>query len=97
MIADSDDEDDEKPKSKKRKGGASNDTGDELVPVTIQMQQAVTLSFSLKYLTNFAKAAPLCPKVALHMSSEVPLLCEFAFDNGHVRYYLAPKLDDNDE
>lgn len=76
-VADDDDEDDddEKPKNKKRKtaGGASSG-GDEMVPVRIQLQQSVSLTFSLKYLSNFAKAAPLCKEVALHMSNEVPLL-----------------------
>jgi proliferating cell nuclear antigen len=97
-VADSDDEDDE-PKSKKRKGAAGGSSGDsETIPVRIQLQQSVTLTFSLKYLSNFAKATPLCREVALHMAHDVPLLCEFAFDNGHVRYYLAPKLnDDGDE
>jgi len=72
---DEDDDDDEKPKNKKRKaGGASASGGDEMVPVRIQLQQSVSLTFSLKYLSNFAKAAPLCKEVALHMSNEVPLL-----------------------
>ncbi len=31
------------------------------------------------------------------MSNEVPLLCEFGFENGYVRFYLAPKLSEDDE
>ncbi|CDS00849.1 hypothetical protein [Sporisorium scitamineum] len=61
------------------------------------MQQAVNLTFSLKYLSNFAKAAPLADEVQLHMSNEVPLLCEFGFENGYVRFYLAPKLSEDDD
>lgn len=78
-----DDEDDDKPKSKKRKaGGASGGASgsDEMVPVRIQLQQSVSLTFSLKYLSNFAKAAPLCKEVALHMSNEVPLLVSTEVD-----------------
>lgn len=73
---DDEEEDEEKPKSKKRKtgGAAGSSSGEEMVPVRIQLQQSVSLTFSLKYLSNFAKAAPLCKEVALHMSNEVPLL-----------------------
>jgi proliferating cell nuclear antigen len=82
-VADDDDEDedDEKPKSKKRKAGgaAGSSSGEEVVPVRIQLQQSVSLTFSLKYLSNFAKAAPLCKEVALHMSNEVPLLVSLTF------------------
>ena len=85
------------------------------------------MTFSLKYLSNFAKAAPLADEVQLHMSNEVPLLvryppstrlsllsaltkplgfclhssffyqCEFSFENGYVRFYLAPKLSEDDD
>lgn len=95
---DDDDEDDDKPSKKKRKtaGGSSGEDGG-MVPVTIELQQSVNLTFSHKYLSNFAKAAPLSNSVALHMLNEVPLLVEFGFENGHVRFYLAPKLSDDDE
>ncbi|KAE8221941.1 hypothetical protein CF319_g4784 [Tilletia indica] len=96
------DEDEEvKPKARKRKrageGGSSKSGGggDGEVPVSIDLQQNVNLTFSLKYLNNFAKAAPLSNAVALHLSGEVPLLVEFSFENGHVRFYLAPKLADD--
>ncbi|RUS33035.1 proliferating cell nuclear antigen, C-terminal domain-containing protein [Jimgerdemannia flammicorona] len=60
---------------------------------TIELQQSVTLTFSLKYLQNFTKATPLSTRVTLSMSNEVPLLVEYKLDNlGYVRYYLAPKI-----
>lgn len=73
---DDDDEDEEDKKAKKKRKTASGSAagGEDTVPVRIQLQQSVSLTFSLKYLTNFAKAAPLCKEVALHMSNEVPLL-----------------------
>jgi len=81
-VADDEEEEDDdgKPKSKKRKtgGAAGSSSGEEVVPVRIQLQQSVSLTFSLKYLSNFAKAAPLCKEVALHMSNEVPLLVSCA-------------------
>lgn len=32
------------------------------------------------------------PDAQLHMSNEVPLLVEYPFAAGHIRYYLAPKI-----
>ncbi|KAL2917255.1 proliferating cell nuclear antigen [Polyrhizophydium stewartii] len=63
---------------------------------TIELQQTVSLTFSLKYLNNFAKATPLSKTVTLSMSSEYPLLVEYKVnDIGFIRYYLAPKMDDS--
>jgi len=60
---------------------------------TIELKQSVTLTFSLKYLSNFTKATPLSSRVTLSMSGEVPLLVEYKLDAlGYVRYYLAPKI-----
>jgi proliferating cell nuclear antigen len=62
------------------------------IGVSIVLQQHVSLTFSLKYLQNFAKSAPLAEKVTLNMSNEVPLLVAFDFEQGHINYYLAPKV-----
>lgn len=87
-----DEDDADKPTKKRRTdAGASSSTGG-VVPVEIQLEKAVALTFSVQYLVNFTKAAPLSSAVTLHMADKVPLLVEFAFENGHVRYYLAPKL-----
>ena len=88
------------------------------------MNQAVTLTFSLKYLVNFSKSSSLSKKVQLMMSNDVPLLVStaswfsirhapacsgrqlladipnflqisFDFSQGHIRYYLAPKIGDD--
>ena len=37
------------------------------------MNQAVSLTFALRYLNYFAKATPLSPQVTLSMSQDVPL------------------------
>lgn len=66
--------------------------------VTIEMQEACTLTFALRYLNFFCKATPLSGQVSLSMSSEVPLVVEYKIgDMGHVRYYLAPKIEDEAE
>ncbi|BGP55080.1 hypothetical protein JCM8202_004339 [Rhodotorula sphaerocarpa] len=76
-------------KNKSKSDGPAAEDG-----VRINLQQAVALTFSIKYLSNFAKSTPLAERVRLHMSNEVPLLVEYAFDQGHIRFYLAPKIAD---
>ncbi|KAF9939395.1 proliferating cell nuclear antigen [Modicella reniformis] len=61
----------------------------------IELQQNVSLNFSLKYLTNFTKATPLSTRVSLSMSGEVPLLVEYKMEAGYIRYYLAPKIGED--
>ncbi|KAJ9097779.1 hypothetical protein QFC20_006125 [Naganishia adeliensis] len=78
-------------RAKKAKDG--EDDGE--VGVSIILQQSVSLTFSLKYLLNFAKSAPLSKTVTLNMSNEVPLLVAFEFSQGHINYYLAPKIGDD--
>lgn len=66
--------------------------------VIIDMQEAVSLNFALRYLNFFTKATPLSPQVSLSMSADVPLVVEYKIANmGYIRYYLAPKIEDNEE
>lgn len=63
--------------------------------VAIELENPVTLTFALKYLNNFAKATPLSPTVRLCMSNNHPLCVEYTMkDTGHIRYYLAPKIEE---
>lgn len=63
--------------------------------ITIEMGNAVSLTFALKYLNNFAKATPLSPTVQLCMSNNHPLCIEYPMSGvGHIRYYLAPKIEE---
>jgi len=65
--------------------------------VTIEMQEPVTLAFACRYLNMFTKASVLSSQVCLSMSPEVPLVVEYNIGEiGHVRYYLAPKIEDED-
>ncbi|KAG8337458.1 proliferating cell nuclear antigen [Homalodisca vitripennis] len=65
--------------------------------VTIEMQEPVTLTFACRYLNSFTKATPLSNQVTLSMSADVPLVVEYKIgDIGHIRYYLAPKIEDED-
>ncbi|KAJ8468801.1 hypothetical protein ONZ51_g9414 [Trametes cubensis] len=84
-----------KPAKKAKKDAESDDDDDDFDGVRIEMNQAVTLTFSLKYLVNFSKSSALSKKVQLMMSNDVPLLVSYGFNQGHIRYYLAPKIGDD--
>lgn len=65
--------------------------------VTIEMKDAIVLNFSLRYLNFFTKATSLSPYIRLSMAPGVPLVVEYPIENlGHIRYYLAPKLDEDE-
>ncbi|KAF8585994.1 proliferating cell nuclear antigen [Ramaria rubella] len=77
-----------------KKAKKSGDDGGDSGGVAIEMSQAVNLTFSLKYLVNFAKSSSLVDTVVLKMHSEVPLLVAYHFGQGSIQYYLAPKIGD---
>jgi len=65
--------------------------------VTIDLQEPCAQSFAIKYLESFCKATPLSSTVTLKMHDESPLVVEYEVgDMGYIRYYLAPKIDDEE-
>ena len=59
----------------------------------IELNNSVSLQFSLKYLMNFTKGTPLSDQVMLGLSENMPLLVEYKMDDaGCIRFYLAPKV-----
>jgi proliferating cell nuclear antigen len=65
--------------------------------VDISLTEPVNLTFSLKYLVNFCKAAGLANQVKISLSNEVPLLVEYNLSgSSYLRFYLAPKIGDED-
>ena len=74
-----------------------NEEDDEDEQVLIQLTEPVSQTFALRYLTSFTKATSLSKSVTISMGKEVPLVTEYKIDNfGYVRYYLAPKIDDDE-
>ena len=71
-----------------------------MIPTLLQvidLHEPVTLTFALRYLNSFSKATPLASSVVLSMSKELPIMVEYKIsDMGHVRFYLAPKIDDDE-
>jgi proliferating cell nuclear antigen len=75
------------------KHNTSVDKEDEAV--VIEMQEPVSLNFAHRYLNMFTKATPLGPTVTLSMSPDIPIVVEYPIETcGYVRFYLAPKIDD---
>ncbi|KAH0623043.1 hypothetical protein JD844_030947 [Phrynosoma platyrhinos] len=76
----------------------TSDVDKEEEAVTIEMNEPVQLTFALRYLNFFTKATPLSSTVTLSMSADVPLVVEYKIaDMGHLKYYLAPKIEDQEE
>merc|ERR1712113_1334198 len=64
--------------------------------VSLSVFEPVNATFALRYLVNFAKAAPLSVAVELGLGPDAPLLVKFNLetcDNGYMQFYLAPKID----
>ncbi|KAK9376146.1 proliferating cell nuclear antigen, N-terminal domain-containing protein [Lipomyces chichibuensis] len=60
----------------------------------IDLSEPVSLTLSTKYLLNFCKATGLSQQVTLKLADENPILVEYPLSAGHLRFYLAPKLDE---
>jgi len=74
--------------------GASDKEEDQVI---IDMEEPVELTFALRYLNFFTKATSLGPTVILSMSPEVPIVVEYPIEEmGHIKYYLAPKIDEDE-
>lgn len=64
--------------------------------VVIDMEEPVELNFALRYLNFFTKATPLSASVIISMSPDVPVVVEYPIEDvGYVKYYLAPKIDED--
>ncbi len=75
---------------------ASADSKDE--STIINIEEPVNLTFALKYLNIFCKSTSLATSVTLSLSKENPLLVSYQFhDHGYIRFYLAPKIDDEEK
>lgn len=70
--------------------------------VRIENQESVTKKFSCKYLKSLTIARDLSNHVRLSMSANGPLVVEYIIHDsndrnvGYIRYYLAPKIDNEE-
>lgn len=66
--------------------------------IEIKTEQDIASSFALKYLNFFSKATPLTSMLTLMLSPNMPMVLEYAIEGvGHVRYYLAPNNEIENE
>ncbi|GER34954.1 proliferating cell nuclear antigen [Striga asiatica] len=64
----------------------------------IEMEKPVTQTFALRYMNAFAKAAPVSSQVTISLSLELPIVVEYKISEvGYLRFYLAPKIEEEDE
>ncbi|KAH0458628.1 hypothetical protein IEQ34_011442 [Dendrobium chrysotoxum] len=64
----------------------------------IEMNEPVSLTFALRYLNSFTKATTLSESVTISLSSELPVVVEYKIaDMGYIRFYLAPKIEDEED
>ena len=72
-----------------------NDGGSADEKTTLEVSEAVTQQFAIRYLNMFNKAAPLTTFTRLCLHNEQPLVVEYKIENlGVLKYYLAPKISD---
>lgn len=66
--------------------------------VSIELNEAVTQTYAMRFLILFGKATSLSKSCVLSICQDIPLVAEYKIgDCGHIRYFLAPKIDDNEE
>ncbi|EPY23028.1 proliferating cell nuclear antigen [Strigomonas culicis] len=83
------DDDDGEPAARRLK------TEQPSIGVEVSMEEPITLSFALRFMSIFAKGSTLSDRVTLKFAKDSPCMVEFGIDNvGYLRYYLAPKVDD---
>ncbi|CAH3151835.1 unnamed protein product [Porites evermanni] len=65
--------------------------------VSIELNEPVELTFALRYLNFFTKASPLSNTVTMSLKDDVPLVLDYRIgEMGNLKYYLAPKIDEDE-
>lgn len=64
--------------------------------IKIDMNQPVNLTFGAKYLNDIVKASTLSSTITIKLTDKAPALFEFKLPSGYLRYYLAPKFEDEE-
>lgn len=67
---------------------------DSLPPVTVKVLENTSASFSSKYLNLFTKGSLMSQVVNVSLSDALPLSIEYTFQEGVLKYFMAPKMED---
>jgi len=60
----------------------------------LEVTDPVNMSFALRYLNLFNKAATLSDTVEINICPDMPIVVKYGFEIGHIKYFLAPKIAD---
>lgn len=64
--------------------------------VKVELNRAVNLTFGLKYLLDIIKGTSLASSITIKLADKTPALFEFKLSSGYLRFYLAPKFDEEE-
>lgn len=71
---------------------------DDVLEYAIEENISLDMIYSIQYFQMMCQFHKLSDKVALGFSEETPMMMKYELDEtSFVRFYLAPKLDDNDD
>lgn len=68
-----------------------------VLQVSIELNEAVSLTYACHFMGFFVKATPLADRVSMSLKADHPMALEYPIGTvGHLRYHLAPKVDEAD-
>lgn len=69
---------------------------EDLSSFAIEEGNDIVSSFGLQYLTSICQYYKIAPEIEIKLHMENPLCIEYHLnDDGHIRFFLAPKINDN--
>ena len=71
-----------------------NDTEKAEERCLLEVNENISMAYALRYLNLFNKASNLSDMVSLNMSPDIPIVVQYAFELGEIKYFLAPKISD---
>lgn len=80
------------------KGEKADDEDDDEEGLQLEVNEPIDLSFATQYLKKFTSAGPLSKRVTISLSKDVPMVIAYEIEEvGHLKYFLAPKIDDEED
>lgn len=66
--------------------------------VVLKCEESVNCKYGLQYLNIFSKASTLADKVEISLSSSFPMMIHLVIeDKGSIKFYLAPKMEEDEQ
>lgn len=79
-------------------GEQIDDDDDGCGVLELEVKEPINLSFATQYLKKFTAAGPLSKHVTVSLSEDVPMVISYEIEDlGHLKYFLAPKIDDEED